>query len=281
MIDNKTPHLGLPLPDLGNQQDEDVPRIAEALEKLDGHVAETDVKLTGAAEDLGRTAVRVEALEGENQALAGEIAGVAAKLPSLARSDKAGIVKIGEGIDVAEDGTISVKPVDISPWDAFPPYVPIPIWGVTFGGSDGRRAIMPGETSVREDWILCDGGSDGNGGTIPDLQGRMILGMSEDRPAGSKGGSDSHGHGLSGNVGATTLSKEGMPSHNHTGSVGQGTGSGSGWGVSSGNVYYIGSAGLQGGSSGHTHTMTGTTSMGSSLSPYYTLAFVIRTPRVI
>ncbi|WP_394027471.1 hypothetical protein [Desulfovibrio falkowii] len=110
MIDNKTPHLGLPLPDLGNLQDEDVPRIAEALEKLDGHAAETDVKLTGAAEDLGRTAVRVEALEGENQALAGEIAGVAAKLPSLARSDKAGIVKIGEGIDVEDDGTISVPP---------------------------------------------------------------------------------------------------------------------------------------------------------------------------
>lgn len=115
------------------------------------------------------------------------------------------------------------------PWDIFPLRVPIPVVGVTFGGSDGRRAIMPGETEAREDWILCDGGSDGKGGTVPDLRGRMIMGASDEHPAGSSGGSEthshsisgtvgssgSHSHTLSGSVGSTTLSVSQMPKHSH------------------------------------------------------------------
>ena len=201
MIDNKTPHLGLPLPDLGNQQDEDVPRIGAALVKLDAHAAETDVSLEGTAETLERTASRVVALEesaldllGNMNSLIGRMVKVEAKSPDLAGPSKAGIVKIGQGIAVENDGTISVTPVNIatmekvgtvkpgiglvvddsgalniSYWDAFPPYVPIPVWGVTFGGSDGRRAIMPGEANAREDWVVCDGGSDDKGGTLPNL----------------------------------------------------------------------------------------------------------------
>lgn len=46
MEDNKTPHLGLPLPDLANQQDEDVPRIAEALAGLDAHAAQGDARIS-------------------------------------------------------------------------------------------------------------------------------------------------------------------------------------------------------------------------------------------
>ena len=39
MVDNKTAHLALPLPDLSNMQDEDVPRIGQALQKVDGERA--------------------------------------------------------------------------------------------------------------------------------------------------------------------------------------------------------------------------------------------------
>ncbi|WP_443826555.1 hypothetical protein, partial [Desulfovibrio sp.] len=90
---------------------------------------------------------------------------------------------------------------NIDPWTMFPPRLPVAIDGVTFGGSDGRRAIMPGETEAREDWILCDGGSDGKGGTVPDLRGRMIRGASDSVPAGSTGGSETHTHSISGTVG--------------------------------------------------------------------------------
>lgn len=109
MIDNKTPHLGLPLPDLKNQQDEDVPRIARALASLDEHAAQSDAQ-------MAETESRVETLEEEGkaqldrqQALDERLTGAEAKLPGLAGSDKAGIVKIGKGIDVTGDGTVSVK----------------------------------------------------------------------------------------------------------------------------------------------------------------------------
>lgn len=102
-----------------------------------------------------------------------------------------------------------------SPWDCIPVGIPIPVVGVKFGGSDGRRAIMPGETEAREDWILCDGGSDGKGGTVPDLRGRMIRGASDSVPAGSTGGSETHSHSISGTVGETTLSVAQMANHTH------------------------------------------------------------------
>lgn len=164
---------------------------------------------------------------------------------------------------------------NIDPWTVFPPRLPVAIDGVTFGGSDGRRAIMPGETEAREDWILCDGGSDGKGGTVPDLRGRMIRGASDSVPAGSTGGSETHTHSISGTVGATTLSTSQMPSHTH--SVPNQTGLNTngyhldGW--SWGNPLNTDSAG---GSQPHTHTLDGASGEASSLPPYYTLAYIMR-----
>ncbi|WP_304037343.1 phage tail fiber domain-containing protein, partial [Desulfovibrio piger] len=44
-----------------------------------------------------------------------------------------------------EDGTLDASWVPRPDyWDMFPPFVPVPIWGATPGGSDGRRAVMPG-----------------------------------------------------------------------------------------------------------------------------------------
>ena len=167
---------------------------------------------------------------------------------------------------------------NIDPWTVFPPRLPVAIDGVTFGGSDGRRAIMPGETEAREDWILCDGGSDGKGGTVPDLRGRMILGASDEHEAGSTGGSETHSHSISGTVGATTLSVEQLASHKHTLSVPAATGGGAG-----GYFYMRDGAGYYpttqnaGGSLSHTHNLSGTKSgTADSLPPYYALPLVIR-----
>ena len=167
---------------------------------------------------------------------------------------------------------------NIDPWTMFPPRLPVAIDGVTFGGSDGRRAIMPGETEAREDWILCDGGSDGKGGTVPDLRGRMIMGASDEHEAGSTGGSETHSHSISGTVGATTLSVEQLASHKHTLSVPAATGGGAG-----GYFYMRDGAGYYpttqnaGGSLSHTHNLSGTKSgTADSLPPYYALPLVIR-----
>ena len=130
------------------------------------------------------------------------------KVP-IATNERVGLVKGGANIDIGEDGTISLTGID--PWSVFPKRVPIAVDGVTFGGSDGRRAIMPGESEPRENWVKCDGGSDGQGGSVPNLQGRFILGESEGHKAGSTGGSETHAHSLSGTVGETTLSVKQMP----------------------------------------------------------------------
>ena len=167
---------------------------------------------------------------------------------------------------------------NIDPWTIFPPRLPVAIDGVTFGGSDGRRAIMPGETEAREDWILCDGGSDGKGGTVPDLRGRMILGASDEHTAGSTGGSETHSHSISGTVGATTLSVEQMPRHTHSytdahSSAGSGSPSGQSWGYTAETKVTAPS----GGSKSHTHTLSGASGSANSLPPYYALAYIMRT----
>lgn len=163
---------------------------------------------------------------------------------------------------------------NIDPWTIFPPRLPVAIDGVTFGGSDGRRAIMPGETEAREDWILCDGGSDGKGGTVPDLRGRMILGASDEHTAGSTGGSETHSHSISGTVGSTTLSVAQMPRHTHTfnkgtyGDIAEAKGS-----ANSGKQ----TTDATGGSQPHSHTLEGTLDDASNLPPYYVLSFIMRT----
>ena len=162
---------------------------------------------------------------------------------------------------------------NIDPWTIFPPRLPVAIDGVTFGGSDGRRAIMPGETEAREDWILCDGGSDGKGGTVPDLRGRMILGASDEHTAGSTGGSETHSHSISGTVGSTTLSVAQMPSHTHTFGIGT-------YGSSAeakGNTSSKQRTDATGGSQAHTHSLSGVSSEAAgSLPPYYAGHYVIR-----
>lgn len=164
------------------------------------------------------------------------------------------------------------------PWNIFPMRVPIAVDGVTFGGSDGRRAIMPGETVARENWIICDGGSDGKGGTVPDLRGRMILGASSTYAAGSTGGSETHTHSVTGTVGSTTLSVEQLASHRHLCGGVQNVPSGSAF--SSLSNYpggFNGRSSDSGGSQPHTHSLSGVSSEAdSSLPPYYALTYIMR-----
>lgn len=167
---------------------------------------------------------------------------------------------------------------NIDPWTMFPPRLPVAIDGVTFGGSDGRRAIMPGETEAREDWILCDGGSDGKGGTVPDLRGRMIRGASDSVPAGSTGGSETHSHSISGTVGDTTLTVSQMTKHNHSGdTVNLPLGYDGLQGAASYNTRVPQQGiGYSGGSQPHTHSLSGESGEADSLPPYYALALIMR-----
>ena len=220
-----------------------------------------------------------------------------------ATSQQLGMVKIGEGIAITEDGAISVTPVNLATterpgtvrpgsgmtidtggalhiayWDAFPPCVPIPVWGVTFGGSDGRRAIMPGETAAREDWILCDGGNDGKGGTMPNLKGRTLLGADASHVAGTIGGSGSHSHTVVGSAENSTLSVAQLASHNHSYTSYYSTNS-EGYDYDRSGAYSYttgGTTGSTGSNAAHTHTLSATASSASNFMPFCALHFVMR-----
>ena len=174
-----------------------------------------------------------------------------------------------------EDGTLDASWVPRSDyWDMFPPFVPVPIWGATPGGSDGRRAIMPGEEQAREEWFLCDGGSDGKDGTVPDLRGRYVRGASEAEPEGTEGGSEDVAVDLSGSTGATTLTIAQMPNHSHSFTA---VISAKGRYMESGNIYESGRSNTSavGGNGSHTHPLSGSVS-GTHTDPHLAMNYFIK-----
>ena len=190
------------------------------------------------------------------------------KVP-IASKETAGIVKPGAGLQIGEDGTLDVLVSAVLPGT-------VVAFAGSFGGAGNRHPIPRGSSEPDTSWVLCDGGSDGKGGTVPNLLGRMILGASDAHPAGSTGGSETHSHSLSGTVGATTLTVEQLASHKHGGTVILGSGAGGGVPGTSSTAYYLRAMDNAGGSQPHTHTLDGASEEESSLPPYYTLAYIMR-----
>lgn len=190
---------------------------------------------------------------------------------AVATKEKAGIVKPGSGLSVKEDGTLDVTVSAAIPGT-------IVAFAGTFGGEGNRHPIPLGGSEPDTGWVLCDGGSDGKGGTVPDLRGRMIMGVSDAYKAGSTGGSANHSHSLSGTVGETTLSVEQIASHLHTTTLSSNI-SGSYHMQPGSGAYYNTSAfpsANTGGSQPHTHTLSGASGTADSLPPYYALALIMR-----
>lgn len=190
---------------------------------------------------------------------------------AVATKEKAGIVKPGSGLSVKEDGTLDVTVSAAIPGT-------IVAFAGTFGGEGNRHPIPLGGSEPDTGWVLCDGGSDGKGGTVPDLRGRMIMGVSDAYKAGSTGGSANHSHSLSGTVGETTLTVEQLASHGHSSAQRFGSKFGGG------NLYGLnGDSGgsfstlVTGGSQPHTHTLSGASGETNGLPPYYALSYIMRT----
>ena len=189
---------------------------------------------------------------------------------AVATKEKAGIVKPGSGLSVKEDGTLDVTVSAAIPGT-------IVAFAGTFGGEGNRHPIPLGGSEPDTGWVLCDGGSDGKGGTVPDLRGRMIMGVSDAYKAGSTGGSANHSHSLSGTVGDTTITGEQLAIHHHPmmsfTQVNYTNGDRSSFDAS-GNVQNY--SGYAGGSQPHTHAWTGASGNANSLPPYYALALIMR-----
>lgn len=185
---------------------------------------------------------------------------------AIATKEKAGIVKPGSGLSAKEDGTLDVTVSAAIPGT-------IVAFAGTFGGEGNRHPIPLGGSEPDTGWVLCDGGSDGKGGTVPDLRGRMIRGASDSVPAGYTGGSETHSHSLSGTVGDTTLTEAQMPSHSHRMGTNVGTAGTNAYAATFGN---LASTQSTGGSQPHTHDLDGVSEGASSLPPYYVLSFIMR-----
>lgn len=80
----------------------------------------------------------------------------------------------------------------------------IPFYNVTLGGDESRNPIFWGESEADTGWLLCDGGSDGLGGYVPDLTDKFIKGATV-ADASTTGGSAT-----------VTLTTSNMPSHTHS-----------------------------------------------------------------
>ena len=187
----------------------------------------------------------------------------------IASKETAGIVKPGAGLQIGEDGTLDVLVSAVLPGT-------VVAFAGSFGGEGNRHPIPLGSSEPDTSWVLCDGGSDGKGGTVPNLLGRLILGASDTYKAGSTGGSEKHSHGLSGTVGATTLTVEQLASHTHTApAAAQDSGGGiiAGGSGSSGSTWTLS---YTGGSQQHTHALDGASEEASGLPPYYALSYIIR-----
>ena len=275
--DEKTPHLSLPLPHPRNTLREDCPRIRESLQALDQFAQKSDESLSRLLEadtELAEAnAALVNAMQSQGNNLAKAISRETEARSQADSGHDDAIADLKKQIEALQETVAK-----INPWDIFPMRVPIAVDGVTLGGSDGRRAIMPGETEPRENWVLCDGGEDGHGGTVPDMRGRVVLGASKAHPAGSAGGSETHEHGLAGTVGETTLSTEQMPEHEHSSSqrFGSKFGGGSLYGLNgdSGGGF---STLPTGGSRPHDHPLEGSTEQTDNLPPFLSFHVVMRT----
>ena len=191
------------------------------------------------------------------------------KVP-IASKETAGIVKPGAGLQIGEDGTLDVLVSAVLPGT-------VVAFAGSFGGEGNRHPIPLGSSEPDTSWVLCDGGSDGKGGTVPNLLGRMILGASDAHPAGSTGGSETHTHSLSGTVGETTLTEAQVAKHRHSMSMGDGNNF-TNIRVQARDNPQRGTnyTGYTGGSQPHTHTLDGASGEASSLPPYYVLSFIMR-----
>lgn len=98
----------------------------------------------------------------------------------------------------------------------------VPFYNVTLGGSANRNPIFWGSTQADVGWVLCDGGSDGSGGTVPNLVGKFVKG-SLPKDAGATGGSatiEIPSLSVNGTIGGTALTVAQLPAHSHGASTG-------------------------------------------------------------
>lgn len=167
----------------------------------------------------------------------------------------------------------------------------VPFFNVSLGGTENRNPIFWGQSEPDTGWLICDGGSDGQGGTVPDLRNKFIQGASDTDDAGQTGGAASAtptvtvtGSSSQISIGATTLSVAQLASHSHTVTTTQYPASGD-FGSGSNKATVQTNSGMTGGSQAHTHSATldklslsAIASDVPTLPPFYRLVHCVKLP---
>lgn len=170
----------------------------------------------------------------------------------------------------------------------------LPFYNVKLGGPANRNPIFWGQSEPDTGWLFCDGGSDGRGGTVPDLRSRFIACVKKVNEAGESGGKISATPTITVansasniSVQRTTLTENMLAIHNHSlnGYLGANNNSAGKEGNSDVGSLMSNSTNVAGGSQAHahgitdaTHKHTATASAVSTVPPYYKLVYCVKLP---
>lgn len=99
----------------------------------------------------------------------------------------------------------------------------VPFYNVNLGGPANRNPIFWGQSEPDTGWLICDGGSDGRGGSVPDLRKKFIMGADGVDDAGQTGGEGSatpiitvEGSASGISIQGTTLNSNTLANHFHS-----------------------------------------------------------------
>lgn len=176
-----------------------------------------------------------------------------------------------------------------------PPGTVLPFYNVVIMD---RHPFFWGQQAPDYGWLACDGGDDGDGGYVPDLTDRFIMGVSSAEGGGKTGG-----------VRDISLTTDNMPRHNHTITISGSTASAGAHTHQYYDIYYSERGGTvsvasnrgsnatdydnkgyqmsrtTGSAGSHNHTMSLSATIGYAgsgekitvLNPYYTLIYCVKT----
>lgn len=170
----------------------------------------------------------------------------------------------------------------------------LPFYNVNLGGPNNRNPIFWGQSEPDTGWLFCDGGSDGRGGTVPDLRSRFIACVKNVNEAGESGGKISATPKITVansasniSVQGTTLTNNMLAIHTHSlnGYLGSNNNSEGREGNTDVGSLMSNATNAAGGSQAHahgitdaTHTHTATASAVSTVPPYYKLVYCVKLP---
>ena len=167
----------------------------------------------------------------------------------------------------------------------------VPFHNVSLGGPAGRNPIFWGQSAPDTGWLICDGGSDGLDGSVPDLRNQFIMGAADTDDAGQTGGASSATPSITVNgstsqltIQGTTLTEEMLASHRHGALTHANSGGGAfGGGIIRDNTRLY--TEYTGGNAAHTHGITDSehshtvqASAVSTVPPFYKLIYCVKLP---